>query len=60
MVEPTSIAAIVISSLTTLAGVVAGFHIKRMNSGCCEIDCFKTPPSSPKFTSPKQVIALQP
>jgi len=42
MVDPISVGAIVISSLTALGGVVAGIHIKRMNSGCCECECFET------------------
>ena len=42
MVDPVSVGAIVISSLTALGGVVAGIHIKRINSGCCECECFET------------------
>jgi len=42
MVDPISVGAIVISSLTALGGVVAGIHIKRMNSGCCECECFES------------------
>ncbi len=53
MVDPISVGAIVISSLTAFGGVIAGIHIKRMHSGCCECECFDTgrktvsPPSSP-------------
>ena len=42
MADPVSIGAIVISSLTALGGVIAGIHIKRMKSGCCESECFET------------------
>lgn len=35
-----SISALVISGLTALGGVIAGIHIKRMKSGCCESECF--------------------
>lgn len=52
MIEPTSIVAIVLASLTSVAGIITGLHIKRMNSGCCDIECFKTPPSTPTITLP--------
>ena len=42
MVDGVSISAIIISSLTALGGVIAGIHIKRMKSGCCESECFET------------------
>jgi hypothetical protein len=42
MVDAISITAIIISSMTALGGVIAGIHIKRMNSGCCECECFET------------------
>ena len=54
MVEPTSIVAIVLASLTALAGAITGLHIKRMNSGCCDIECFKPPNSSPTQSTPTQ------
>jgi hypothetical protein len=69
MVDPISVGAIVISSLTALGGVIAGIHIKRMNSGCCECECFETvenklqrrktisPPGSPR---PIECIKTEP
>ena len=42
MVDAVSVTAIIISSMTALGGVIAGIHIKRMRSGCCESECFET------------------
>jgi hypothetical protein len=38
MVDPTAIAAIIVSILTALGGFAAALHIKRLKSGCfsCE------------------------
>jgi hypothetical protein len=44
-VDPISVSAIIISSLTAVGGVLAGLHIKRMNSGCCS--CEASNPDSP-------------
>ena len=42
MVDAISISAIILSSMTALGGVIAGIHIKRMNSGCMSCECFET------------------
>lgn len=42
MSEPLSITAIVLATLTTIGGVLTGIHIKRLNSGCCECDFYKS------------------
>jgi hypothetical protein len=51
MSDPISITAIIVSSLTAIGGVIAGIHIKRMKSGCCESECFN--PNNSKTNSPK-------
>jgi hypothetical protein len=61
-IEPVSIAAIIMSSLTAVGGLLAGLHIKRMNSGCCS--CEASNPDSPARRKSKQendpVFVLQP
>ena len=55
-----SISALVISAITAIGGIVAGLHIKRMNSGCFNCDCT---PQTPLARSPnvsKASIVLQP
>ena len=42
MVDAISVSAIILSSITALGGVIAGIHIKRMRSGCCESECFES------------------
>lgn len=39
-VEPLGVAAIVIAGLTAIGGCIAGIHIKRMKSGCCDCEFF--------------------
>lgn len=43
-VDPISVSAIIISSVTAIGGVLTGLHIRRLRSGCC--DC-ETMPDSP-------------
>lgn len=59
MTEPISVAAIVISAVTAVGGVLTALHIKRLHSGCCECDCT---PSTPIARSPtiSKPIVLQP
>jgi hypothetical protein len=59
MSEPVSVAAIVISAVTAIGGVLTALHIKRLHSGCCECDCS---PGSPLARSPtiSKPIVLQP
>ena len=56
-----AISAMVVSGITAIGGVIAGLHIKRMNSGCCNCDCT---PSTPFARSPTvskaPTIVLQP
>jgi hypothetical protein len=55
-----SISALVISAITAVGGIVAGLHIRKMNSGCCQCDCT---PATPIARSPrisKSSILLQP
>jgi len=61
MVEPVSIAAIVVSSITAISAAVAALHIKRMNSGCMACDCTPQTPlaRSPTVTKPP-IVVLQP
>lgn len=47
MVDPVAIGAIILSTLTALAGLVTALHIKRMKSGCCECVSSNSPPNSP-------------
>ena len=62
-VDPVSVSAIIISSLTAVGGVLAGLHIKRMDSGCCSCESY---PDSPARRKSKQdqngqpVFVLQP
>lgn len=70
MTDPISIGAIVISSLTALGGVIAGIHIKRLKSGCCESECFETaehklqrqrtltPPHTPITKQPPKTVSV--
>jgi hypothetical protein len=39
-VDALGISAIIIAGLTALGGAIAGIHIKRMNSGCCNCETF--------------------
>lgn len=58
--EPLSISAIVISGITAIGGIVAGLHIRRLNSGCCQCDCTPATPLSRSPTISKASIVLQP
>lgn len=60
MSEPVSIAAIVISAVTAVGGVLTALHIKRINSGCCECDCTPGTPFARSPTISKSTIVLQP
>ena len=42
MPDAISITAIILSSITALAGAVAGIHIRKFHSGCLECECFET------------------
>lgn len=62
-VEPVSIAAIVVSSVTAISAAVAALHIRKMNSGCLSCDCTPGTPfaRSPTITKPPVIIhTLQP
>lgn len=49
-VDPVSIAAIVISSITAVGAVITGLHIRRMHSGCLDCDCVPQSPLRRKST----------
>ena len=63
-IDPIAISAIIISIGTTLAGIIAGIHIKKMNSGCCNCECDpnksnnnsknNSPPNTPNIIIDKQ------
>jgi hypothetical protein len=55
-----SISALVVSAITAVGGIVAGLHIKRMNSGCFQCDCSPGTPLSRTPTISKSSIVLQP
>lgn len=55
-----SISALVISGITAVGGIVAGLHIRKMNSGCCQCDCAPSTPFSRSPTITKPTITLQP
>ena len=59
MSEPVSVAAIVISAVTAIGGVLTALHIRKLHSGCMDCDCM---PSSSISRSPtvSQPIVLQP
>jgi hypothetical protein len=38
---------LIISSLTLIVNLIGNLHFKHCQSGCCESDCIKTPPSTP-------------
>jgi hypothetical protein len=59
MSEPVSIAAIVISAVTAIGGVLTALHIRKMNSGCLSCDCTPSTPISRSPTVSKPII-LQP
>jgi hypothetical protein len=60
MTEPISVAAIVISAVTALGGVLTALHIKRLHSGCCECDCSPGSPLARSPTVSKANLVLQP
>ena len=55
-----SISALVISGITAIGGIVAGLHIRKMNSGCCQCDCSPGTPLSRTPTVSKSTVVLQP
>ena len=55
-----SISALVISGITAVGGILAGLHIRKMNSGCCNCDCAPGTPMSRTPTISKSSIVLQP
>jgi hypothetical protein len=64
-VDALGIAAIVIAGLTALGGAIAGIHIKRMNSGCCNCETFNpdtknSPANTPIKLKPIEEIVRQP
>ena len=55
-IDALSISAIVIAGLTALSAGIAGIHIKRLNSGCCNCETFSpnnrnSPTNSPVNTT---------
>jgi len=58
--EPLSISALVISGITAVGGILAGLHIRKMQSGCCNCDCTPSTPLSRSPTVSKGSIVLQP
>jgi hypothetical protein len=55
-----AISAMIISGVTAIGGLIAGLHIKRVNSGCCNCDCTPQTPLSRSPTVSKTSIVLQP
>jgi hypothetical protein len=49
-VDALAVSAIIISGLTALAGGIAGIHIKRMKSGCCDCEMYNDSKHSPANT----------
>ena len=55
-----AISAMIISGVTAIGGVIAGLHIKRLNSGCCNCDCSPSTPLARSPTVSNAPIVLQP
>lgn len=60
MSEPISIAAIVISAITAVGGILTALHIRKMKSGCLDCDCTPATPFSRTPTVSKSTVVLQP
>jgi hypothetical protein len=63
-IDPISISAIVISISTTIGAIITGMHIKRMNSGCCNCECYpektnkNSPPDTPINKQPNNTFSI--
>ena len=61
MVDPVSVAAIVVSAITAISAAAAALHIRKMKSGCLDCDCTPQTPLARSPTSVKPpVIIMQP
>lgn len=50
-VDPISVSAIIISSVTAIGGVLTGLHIRSIRSGCCSCETMPDSPFRRKSTT---------
>lgn len=43
-----SITALIVAVGSIITQIITSAHIKKCHSGCCDSDCYKTPPNTPK------------
>jgi hypothetical protein len=52
MADPATIGAIVVSIISAVGALIAGWHVRKCKNALCEIDCSKDP-NSPRSSMKK-------